>query len=61
MAEVRAQAGESASPATVAAVRAVPVPHPPVSRISARARQIAACGVLSVEQAQAGLDKGWLR
>ena len=58
---VRAMKPEGMSEAQVAAVRAVPVPHAPVSRISARARQIAAQGLMSAEQAQAGLDKGWLR
>lgn len=57
---VRAMRPESMSEAQRAAVVAVPVPHPPKDGISARARQIAARGLMTAEQAQAGLDRGWL-
>lgn len=58
---VAAQRPEGMSPARLAAMQAVPVPHAPVTPITPRARQIAAQGLMSAEQAQAGLDKGWLR
>lgn len=39
-----------------------PVPHPPATAISARARSIAAgYPTFSAEQAQRGIDAGWLR
>lgn len=58
---VRAQKAEGMSPARLGAVQAAPVPHPPVTKVTARARQIAAQGLMTAEQAQAGLDRGWLR
>lgn len=39
-----------------------PVPHPPVTNISARARVISKqYPRFSAEQAQRGIDAGWLR